>query len=212
MAKVAIALDKTGFDQMIRRVGEAKVALFRPFADQRGKSAVQILRFGPRGIREQFTDETEYRNRSAYPWLDSEAFGRTPAPISTLNRTGRYKSAWLGGPGGKTETTDASLTIGVDRGAFPQVAIHQGRRSSVTVKPKKRSSTRPNDWAMRFYLGMVHGVWLSIKRIKRGLKIRRRRLSVSSDVKKAIALMLRDTTKGKIRKLRLTTQRIEAPR
>lgn len=83
----------------------------------------------------------------------------------------------------------------------------------MTVKPKKRSSTRKNDWAMRFYLGMVHGVWLSVARIKRGLKIRRRRLSVSADVKKAIALMIRDTTKGKIRKLRLvTTQKVQGPR
>ena len=48
---------------------------------------------------------------------------------------------------------------------------------------------------MRFFLGLTYGVWLTKKRLEMGLKISRRRLSVSSDVRKAIALMVKNETR-----------------
>jgi hypothetical protein len=114
-----------------------------------------------------------------------------------MQASGGYRTAWLGGAGGVENITANAIEIGVDRGDFPRVAIHQGSASFVKVFPKKRTKGG-KDWAMRFFLGLTYGVWLTKKRLEMGLKIPRRRLSVSSDVRKAIAGMVKADTKKKL--------------
>ena len=176
------------------RLRGGKRILERPLLDSRGKQAVRTLRFGTRGIADQFKDQTEYRGGQAIPWDRTQDFGTRKAPRKTMEASGGYRTAWLGGAGGVENISANAIEIGVDRGDFPMVAIHQGSASSVKVLPKKRTKGG-KDWAMRFFLGLTYGVWLTKKRLEMGLKISRRRLSVSSDVRKAIALMVKNETR-----------------
>lgn len=162
--------------------------------DSRGKQAVRLLRTGTRGISDQFKDQTEYRGAQAIPWERTKDFGTRKAPRKTMQATGDYRAAWLGGTGSVENISQNAIEIGVDRGDFPRVAIHQGSAPSVKVFPKKRAKGG-KDWAMRFFLGLTYGVWLTKARLEKGLKIPRRRLSVSSDVRKAVALMVKVETR-----------------
>ena len=59
---------------------------------------------------------------------------------------------------------------------------------------------------MRWFLGLTYGVWLSKATMRKGITIARRRVSVSSDVRKAVGKMLREQFRGKMRVGRLTTR------
>ena len=176
------------------RLRGGKKILERPLLDSRGKQAVKLLRFGTRGISDQFKDQTEYRGTGSTPWDKTQDFGTRKAPRKTMQASGTYRAAWLGGTGGVENISANAIEIGVDRGKFKQVAIHQGSAPFVKVYPKKRTKGG-KDWAMRFFLGLTYGVWLTKKRLEMGLKIPRRRLSVSSDVRKAVAGMVKAETK-----------------
>ena len=176
------------------RLRGGKKILERPLLDSRGKQAVKLLRFGTRGISDQFKDQTEYRGTGSAPWEKTQDFGTRKAPRKTMQASGGYRAAWLGGAGGVENISANAIEIGVDRGKFKQVAIHQGSAPFVKVYPKKRAKGG-KDWAMRFFLGLTYGVWLTKKRLEMGLKIPRRRLSVSSDVRKAVAGMVKAETK-----------------
>ena len=176
------------------RLRGGKKILERPLLDSRGKQAVKLLRFGTRGISDQFKDQTEYRGTGSTPWDKTQDFGTRKAPRKTMQASGGYRVAWLGGTGGVENISANAIEIGVDRGQFKQVAIHQGSAPFVKVYPKKRAKGG-KDWAMRFFLGLTYGVWLTKKRLEMGLKIPRRRLSVSSDVRKAVAGMVKAETK-----------------
>lgn len=179
-----------GLRSIINATRDAEKSFAKPFAGEKGQEAARILRFGPRGIAEQFEDSTEYRLATAHPWKPTEAFGDQPAPFKTMWRTGAYRAAWLGGAGGFTDPTPNSVTIGVKSEVFPQVRIHQSNRSSTKIfaKTPARMKNGGEDWAMRFKLHQISGIWFSKDKVRVvGFKIERRRLSVSSDVKKAIA-------------------------
>ena len=179
---------------LVRKFRSGKAVVEKPLLDSRGKQAVKLLRFGTRGISDQFKDQTEYRGSGSTPWDKTQDFGTRKAPRKTMQASGGYRRAWLGGAGGVENISANAIEIGVDRGDFPRVAIHQGSASSVRVYPKKRTKGG-KDWAMRFYLGLTYGVWLTKKRLEMGLKIPRRRLSVSSDVRGAVALMVKNETR-----------------
>ncbi len=149
-------------------------------------------------------DATEYRLKSSSKWTKTKPFGTREAGKTMLG-SGNYKSAWLGGFGGIEKITPQSVEIGVESNLFPQVKIHQGSRPSVTVKPKRRTKGG-KDWKMRFFLGLTYGVWMSKKRIEQGFKIPRRRVSVSSAVRKEVLQMLKRETNASIRGLKLTTK------
>ena len=154
-----------------------------------GKATAKILRTGTKGISHQFRDQTEYRGAQSIPWERTKPFGTKKAPRKTMLGTKRYRTAWLGGAG-SIETIDANtVTIGVDRGAFPQVAVHQSAKPFTLIRPKRK--TKSGHWAMQFFLGLTYGVWLTNARLEKGLKVPRRRLSVSDDVKKEVAAMFR---------------------
>jgi hypothetical protein len=197
----SVSVDVSAMKRLVQRVQAGASVLGKPFAETRGVEAARIMRFGPKGVQRQFVDTTEYRLNQSIPWAKTKPFGSRKAGKTMLG-SGGYKSAFLGGAGAITRITPTSVEIGVSKGLYPQVAIHQGRRSSVTVKPKARTRGG-KDWKMRFFLGLTYGVWISKKRLERGLKIPRRRVSVSSDVRRAVGKMVGKTTRGK---LRLTTR------
>lgn len=176
-----------------RRFRAGQSVLKAPLLESRGAQAVKLLRFSQGGIRDQFTAQAEMRGSSVIPWERTKPFGTKKAPRSTMQGKGDYRRSWLGGPGSLEQISANMVKIGVDRGLHPQVAIHQGSRTSVTVKPRQK--TKNGDWKMRFFLGLTYGVWLSKARIERGLKIARRRLSISTPVRKAIARMVAVETK-----------------
>ena len=182
---------------LVRKFRDGKTVLEKPLLESRGVQAVKILRFGTRGISDQFKDETEYRGGGSSGWKKTEPFGTRKAPYKTMQAGGTYRRAWLGGAGGVETISANAIEIGVDRTLFPQVAIHQGSAASVRVFPKTRTKGG-KDWKMRFFLGLTYGVWLTKARIEQGLKIAHRRLSVSTDVRKAIARMITAETKKKL--------------
>lgn len=182
-------------ENLVRRFAAGKAVLQKPLAETRAQQAAKLLRFHVRGIRDQFTAQAEMRGATTSPWAKSQPFGTKKAPSRTMQGSGDYRRAWLGGAGSTETVSTNSVTIGVEREMFPQVAIHQGSRMSTTVYPKKRTKGG-KDWKMRLFLGMTYGVWMSKARIEKGLKILRRRLSVSNDVKKAIAQMVKNETRA----------------
>lgn len=206
--------------KIIKRLRNGRHVVESPLAETRGQQAAKLLRFTARGISDQFKDQTEYRGNSAIAWQKKHAFGTKSARGKTMLGEGDYRKSWLGrGPGSIESITDNVLTVGVDRGVHPQVAIHQGSASSVTVKPKthikagtitvhrvtkggrKYTQTRKKDatdWTMRFFLGLTYGVWLTKARLEKGLVIARRRLSVSTEVRKAIANMVKNETRKQL--------------
>lgn len=199
-----VTVDASAMKRLVQRVNVGASVLGKPFAETRGLQAAKILRVGTRGVYRQFVDQTEYKLNQAIPWARTKPFGTRKAGKTMLG-SGLYRSAWLGAAGAITRVTPSSVEVGVSKGLFPQVAIHQGSRSSVTVKPKARTKGG-KDWKMRFFFGLTYGVWMSRKRIERGMKIPRRRVSVSSAVRKEVGAMLRRETGSKLRGLRLTTR------
>lgn len=198
-----VTVDASAMKRLVQRVNVGASVLGKPFAETRGLQAAKILRVGTRGVYRQFVDQTEYKLNQAIPWARTKPFGTRKAGKTMLG-SGLYRGAWLGAAGAITRITPASVEVGVSRSLFPQVAIHQGKRSVVTIKPKARTKGG-KDWKMRFFLGLTYGVWMSKARLARGLKVPRRRVSVSSDVRKAVGKMISKETGGKIRGLRLTT-------
>lgn len=184
-------------NNLIRKFRAGKAVLEKPMLESRGAKAVKLLRTGTRGISDQFKDETEYRGSGSSAWKKTQPFGTRKAPRKTMQASGLYRAAWLGGAGGTEKIEANSITIGVEADKFPRVKIHQGSAASVRVFPKKRTKGG-KDWKMRFFLGLTYGVWLTRARIEKGLEIARRRLSVSTDVRKAVARMVAAETKKKL--------------
>lgn len=215
-----------GMRALVGKVQGASRVVSQPFAEARGQQAAKIMRTGTKGVRAQFVDQTEYRLNTSSPWARTKPFGSRKAGKTMLG-SGGYKSAFLGGAGSITRVTPVSVEIGVDAELFPQVKIHQGNKKGVTVKPtaegtfqrqikgqlrgkkgnKRRVGARTvEDYKMRIFLGMTYGVWMSRKRVKKGFFIPRRRVSVSSAVRKEVLQMLKRETNASIRGLKLTTK------
>lgn len=114
----------------------------------------QTMRTGPGSFAEQFADETTWSGASSKKaWKKTSAFGRQPPPSKTLQRTGRYRNAWLGqGAGSVFRVSGNDIAIGIDSSVFPQAVVFQG--SSPT---RQRVTPR-----QRVFLGMQFGVWLKV--------------------------------------------------
>lgn len=206
MAKFMEINDRSAMAGLTRRYKAAGLVVSKPFGEARGQAAAKIMREGTRGVYRQFVDQTEYRLNSSSPWARTKPFGSRKAGKTMLG-SGAYRSAFMGGAGSITRVTPVSVAIGVSAAVFPQVKIHQGDKSSVTVKPRARTKGG-KDWKMRFFLGLTYGVWMSKKRIEQGFKIPRRRVSVSSAVRKEVLQMVKRETNASIRGLKLTTKAI----
>lgn len=213
----AILTDTSALKRRMNRIFNEGKSLAKPLNSTRGAEAIRILRLGTRGIRSQFADQTEYRGKSAIPWKKGHDFGIKKAPAKTMIGTGAYMSAFLGGAGRIQRITANSVEVGVDPAKFPQVKIHQGRYAVRVIKPKQtmRSHTtarRRNkngsfsvvtksttDYNMRWFLGLTYGAWMSKARIKKGLRVARRRVSVASATRKEISTYLARDIKARIR-------------
>lgn len=196
-----IGLNQSVGRNLISRFGRGKAVLQKPLAETRAEVAAKIMRFGTKGIRDQFIAQTEYRGALSVPWDRKRPFGTKSARGKTMMESGKYRAAWLGGPGGTESSTGNTVTLGVNREIFKQVAIHQGSAAAVTVKPKTkiRSGRNRGQWAMRFAIGMKYGVWMTNARIAKGFRIARRRLSLSMAVKKSVAAMVKEETRKAMR-------------
>ena len=195
MAKRVFTVDASGLRNLVRKVDSGAKVIAKPFAETRGAAAVKIMRTGTKGVERQFVDTTEYRLKSSSKWAKTKPFGDRKAGKTMLG-TGAYKASWLGGFDGIEKITPQSVEIGVQKERHPQVAIHQGSRAVVTIRPTLK---------MRFFLGFTYGVWLTKETMKSGLKIARRRISISSEVKSEVAQMVRRETLGAIKGLKLST-------
>ena len=179
-------------------LAKAKDVASRPLAETRGMQVAKILRYGVRGISEQFANESEYRGSQSRKWTKSRAFGNKPAPRKTMDGNGTYRAAWLGGPGSIESITPSVVTVGIERSVFPQVAIHQGPASVVTIKPKAKTANG-KDWKMRFYLGLTYGVWMTKARLERGLAVHRRRISVSKEVMDSVRWLIKNNIRSRVK-------------
>lgn len=186
------------FKSFVKRVEAAGAVVSRAFGDGRGKEAVKIMRLGTKGVRQQFVDTTEYRLGTATPWKRTAPFGSRKAGKTMLG-TGAYRSAFLGGAGAIENISDNTVEIGVDRNLFPQVKIHQGSQKVVTIRPTQKA---------RWFLGLTYGVWLKKSTMRNGLKIARRRVSVSSSVRKEVMAMVKRETGSAMRGVKLSTKAV----
>lgn len=180
MARFNVALDTRSLRSLVNRLGVGARVVDEPMLGQRGKRFIGLARFGEGGIRQQFANETGQTNLGSEAWPKTKPFGRRPAPRKTLQVSGAYRSAWLGGSGSFERIEARSFEIGVDSTLFPQVVPFQsarGRRAKVTK-------------AMRGFLGYAYGVWL--KKSTRFILIPRRAVGVGKVVKKTIAKALKD--------------------
>lgn len=187
MAGAAFPFNADAMRNIVDAVADGKKVFERPFGDARGQEAVRILRFGTKGISQQFEDQRDYRGDSATPWSAPKAFGTKAAKDRALNPS-NYMEAWLGGQGAQVDIQEKVISVGVDESLFPMVKIHQGRSEIAVIKAKTPSKTRPGDWAMRLFFGWKYGVWLTKAKVRDvGMRIPRRRLSISNDVIREIS-------------------------
>ena len=198
----SILTDTGGFRRRMNKLTNEGKSLAKPLNSTRGAEAIRILRFGTRGIRSQFADQTEYREKSAIPWARTKPFGNKPAPKKTMHGSGGYRAAFLGGGGSIQKITANSVEVGVDPVAFPMVKIHQGRYASRRVKPKetvKKMGPNYGQWTMRWFLGLTYGVWIKNSKLTKGVLIPRRRVSLASATRKEISTYLARDIKARIR-------------
>lgn len=129
---------------MLQRMGNMRPAY---------EAAVPIIRKGEGSIEDQYRRQaTIGRGGRSTAWPRPKPFG-TDAKFQarSLKRTGRYLAAWLGeGPGAEVRIGANSVSVGVDRSAFPQLGVLQASRPTA-IKVTQN---------MRGYLGAVKGVHL----------------------------------------------------
>lgn len=192
MPKPIFKVDAKAIYGIVQGVARGQRIFAKPFEGERAQTAAKILRFGPGGIKEQFDNSTEMRRNANYPWRATEPFGTRPGNATPM-AGGPYERAWLGiGSGSIAKSTDNSLEVGVDAGQFPQVRVHQGNRPFVRIRAKTPAK-RKGDWAMRIYLGLTYGVWLTVRKVRvEGMKLYRRRVSVSNEVMSRIRKSLHE--------------------
>ena len=116
----------------------------------------KTLRTGPGSFEDQFNKQATITGAGKQrSWKKTKAFGTQPAPSRTLQRTGRYRNAWLGkGAGSVSRLFGMNMAVGIDSSVFPQAVVFQGRAGSVTrqkVTPRQRG-----------LFGMKFGVWLKV--------------------------------------------------
>jgi len=155
------------------------------------KATLGAIRFGTGSdkggsIAWQFQNETEHSLAGRRKWPASRPFG-SYRPSSNMRLTGAYRYAWLGiGPGSKTSITATKLIVGIDKYKFPQVYLHQSPVAR-TIKPKRQVN---GQWAMRLFLGMEYGVWMSNARVGAGFVIPPRRIGVNDEMSRRLARLL----------------------
>lgn len=162
----------------------------------------QAMYFAPGGgTQVQFTSETEISKRGANPWPKSHPFGNRKMGSRTLRNTGAYQNAWTGKAGAiktvEPKPGGATFSVGVSAAQFPQARVFQ-KRTNTIVRPKKMGKGGRS--SMGWFLGMNFGVWLSEARLKKGLVIKPRRVSMNNQVGEAVKKILSNwILRGRVR-------------
>jgi hypothetical protein len=113
----------------------------------------------------------------AVAWKPTVPFGTTDVVHPPLVRSGAYREAWGGGAGSITRVSPSGAVIGVSGGAFPYAAVLRGGAGSeisledTIIRPKRRSAGKRGGTAMKWFLGLTFGVWISEARLAEGLHI-----------------------------------------
>ena len=161
-----------------------------------GEFVHKTMRFGPGSIDAQFAAEAEMpAGGGSNPWAKTKPFGNRPAPAKTLQRSGRLRGAWLGQAAGAiSESTPNSFYVGVDSALYPPAGVFQSLTPTV-VKPKKLAKGGKGS-AMRYFLGLTFGVWISEARLRAGLVIPPRRVGASPVMQQRVANLLKNWIVG----------------
>ncbi len=111
-------------------------------------------------------------------WPVRQAFGDRPGGPSSLQRSGKLRRAWLGGPGSLTQIGPTAASFGIDGDRIPYAAEHRGTTGQVTLATFRRVTRIRVTPKMRRYLAAARGVFL--RRATRYLKIPARPHGVAS--------------------------------
>lgn len=103
-------------------------------------------------------------------WPAGHDFGTRKKPAKRLRgRQGRYAKAWQGGAGGSSRVTSRTFSV------LAQMDGLEAHRGGLTARPRvghvtrlraKRTSRNGRDSAMRIYLGLEFGVWISDDKLR----------------------------------------------
>lgn len=155
-----------------------------------GEFVHQTMRFGPGSISDQFAREAEAGTGGGYvAWPKTKPFGNRAAPAKTLQRSGALLSAWKGqGPGAISASTVNSFMVGVDSAIMPAAGVQQAAAPTI-IRPRKRAKNGGS--AMRYFLGLTFGVWISEARLQAGLSIPPRRVAAGTEMQARVADILK---------------------
>jgi hypothetical protein len=175
----------------VRRFDEIRRRLERPLAGGGGTAVATVMRKGPGSVDAQFKAEAEFLfGGGRSPWKKTQRFGNRPAPRKTLQRSGALKRAWTGkGAGSITIRRANRVTIGVEGARFPQAPVFQSRATTI-VRPRQMG--KGGRTKMHWFLGLTYGVWISDERLRRGLELRPRRVSINPLMLKRASTALLD--------------------
>jgi hypothetical protein len=198
MAAIAVHIstsyNSAAFDAKLNRLIAASS---RPLAGPAGTEAIRAVRDV---ISSEFARGGYFNTSGGFVrWKEGHDFGKRKAKHPVLGGPGgRLGRSWLGGPGGYSKTLGGG--VGVEIGThLPWASVHRGgnpvRVNRVTlIRPRKRASGSGS--AMRWYLGLNLGIWLSERRLARGLAIPARPHALGSpQVAKAVSGVVRSFLK-----------------
>lgn len=149
------------------RMDGIRARLSAPLSPPCGPVVVDsVMRRGPGSVEDQFgRSATALRSGGWWRWPPVIQFGsRAPGP-SPLVQTGAYRAAWLGGSGGVSRVSAKSVAVGVSLRRFPGASAHQKDPGATTRIRAKRMSRDGKTTAMRLYLGLTFGVWISDRKL-----------------------------------------------
>lgn len=177
-----------------QRFDEISKRMKAPLGGPCGRAVVnRVIRRGPGSVDHQFASESTIdEGGSVIPWPKTKPFGnRQPGP-STLVQRGKYRGAWMGAFGASERYGAKRVSIGVKDKQFPQARVFQKKPGSVTVIRPLKSTLATRHTAMRSYLGMHFGVWMTEERLMQGLSVPSRPLRVNPTMRARALAMVRN--------------------
>lgn len=192
MASQSITLRVDGILKIQANLRAGRAVLEKPFGGRRGRAALNAVRNKAKNsVRQQFDSQTFVGlGGSTYTWKKTGPFGRRRAPKSTMNRDGKYRRAWLGGPGKFERVTDSKIEWGVNEATHPQVKIHQ-RTSPFWIKANPANLTRKGHLAMKIKLYFLTGIFFRESMlINRGFLMQPRKIGLNRSMLESVIEIL----------------------
>jgi hypothetical protein len=182
------------------RFATARAVLEKPFAGSTGIAAIAAMRRGGAGsFAQQFAVESEWGMSGQKSWPKTKDFGTRKAPPKTLGG-GPLQAAWLGGAGSleTVEQGGRAIAVGVSGSALPYAGVFQ--RTGPTIIRAKRK-TKSGQYAMRIFLGLTFGVWITNDKAELGMVVMPRRLGVNRlMLGRIVELIVKDTVAASLGK------------